>query len=117
VAVSSSHVDKGKPHGHRRCVCGCASDALCPLCLDGRFSQLKGVAACRGERWADDVAVRVTRRDQRWPTDSDKVLAIARMQVADLTRDPRLLEMLAGEALRWAARRWNQTAATASASS
>lgn len=70
--------------------------------------QLKGVAAVRGERWADDVAARVprARRAEPWPTDSEKALALAKLQVADLARDQQLLELLAREANAWAARRW-----------
>lgn len=86
-------------------MCECPSEALCPLCLDGRFSQLRGVAACRGEAWATAVALQ-TRSSSQWPT-TEKMLGIARRKVEDLARDPRLLEMLTAELARWAARRWD----------
>lgn len=86
-------------------VCGCPSDALCAVCLEGRFAQLRGVAACRGERWADEL------RDVRgapavWPVESEKVRRLAAVKVADLARDRRLLEMLRNELVTWAAKRW-----------
>jgi hypothetical protein len=88
-------------------VCGCPSDRLCALCLDGRWAQLRGVAACRGEAWADELAgVRGAPRD--WPVDSEKMRALARRRVKDLARDPRLLEMLTDELVRYAAKRWAQ---------
>ena len=85
-------------------MCGCPSEALCPLCLDGRWSQLRGVAACRGEAWATAVALEKQSREP-WPT-TEKMLGIARRKVEDLARDPRLIEMLTAELARWAARRW-----------
>lgn len=88
-------------------LCPCrAGDVLCDLCRDGLYAQLRGVAACRGERWAVYLAKRNDLRGQPWPEGSDKVLAIARVKVADLTRDPQLLELLAEELAAWAARRW-----------
>lgn len=86
-------------------MCGCPSDQLCKLCLEGRFAQLRGVAACRGEAWAEDM------RDVRgapidWPVDSEKMRRIAERKVEDLARDPRLAKMLADELVRWAAKRW-----------
>lgn len=91
-------------------MCGCPSSKLCPLCLDGRFAQLRGVAACRGEAWASAVALRA-RAIAQWPT-TEKMFAIARRKVEDLAIDPRLLELLVGELVAWAARRW--TASTSS---
>lgn len=57
--------------------------------------QLKGVAARRGEIWGAQMTV-------RWPDETMKALAIGR--VADLTRDKRLAEKLADEAVEWAKR-------------
>ena len=68
--------------------------------------QLRGVAASRGERWADHVAL-VVPRSQSWPDGSDKILTIARRKVEDLGRDEKLIDMLAAEVVRAAARRWN----------
>ena len=89
-------------------MCGCSSDRLCPLCLDGRFAQLRGVAACRGENWATSIAARV-RCDRPWPRGSERTVRIAREKVEDLARDPRLLSMLADELAAWAERRWGST--------
>jgi hypothetical protein len=86
-------------------VCGCPSDALCTLCLDGRFAQLRGVAACRGEAWADDLA-QTEYRNHPWPVGSEKMRTIARAKVADIARDPKLLEMLVDELVKWAEKRW-----------
>ena len=87
-------------------MCGCREDALCEICLDARFMQLKGVAAVRGERWADETAQWMS-RDREWPEYSPKMLVIARLKIAELGRDPKLLEKLAMECARWAAKRWN----------
>jgi hypothetical protein len=95
-------------------MCDCASEQLCPLCLDGRFAQLRGVAACRGEAWATNTAARVP-CDRAWPRDSERATRIAREKVEDLARDPRLLELLAGELAVWAERRWNAQRATIAA--
>jgi hypothetical protein len=78
---------------------------LCETCLAGSWDNLRGTAACRGELWADRVACSVP-RSRAWPAHEGKAAAIARRKVEDLTRDDRLLEMLAAELARWAARRW-----------
>jgi hypothetical protein len=85
--------------------CSCPRDALCELCCDGLFAQLRGTAACRGERWADRVALAVP-RDRAWPDHQGRAAEIARKLIRDLARDPRMIEMLAAELARWAARRW-----------
>lgn len=89
-------------------MCGCPRDALCPLCYSGAFANLRGTSACRGEVWAQRVA-RVVDRALPWPPHAGKAAAIARDKVADLTLDPRLLEALAMELARWAARWWRAT--------
>ncbi len=43
---------------------------------------------------------------QPWPAHDGRAAAIARRKVADLTRDRRLVELLAAELARWAAKRW-----------
>jgi len=78
---------------------------LCELCFQGSWENLRGVAATRGEVWAMGLARRV-RLDHPWPEGSPRVAAIARDKVADLARDPRLREALAGELARWASRWW-----------
>lgn len=88
-------------------LCPCRAGAeLCQLCREGLYAQLRGAAACRGERWATDLAAAGVGRGLAWPEGSDKMLAIARLKVADLTRDRQLLELLAVELAAWAARRW-----------
>ncbi|MBA3392127.1 MAG: hypothetical protein H0T89_05755 [Deltaproteobacteria bacterium] len=86
-------------------VCGCARDELCDRCLDDAFAQLRGVAACRGEVWAMDVARQVP-RTRPWPA-TDRATSIARRKVGDLSSDPRLAARLAAELERWAARWWS----------
>ena len=85
----------------------CDRDMLCDRCVADTFAQLRGVAACRGERWAASVSTRRPRlRTRPWPAHAARAAAIARAKVADLTRDERLRELLAAELARWAARRW-----------
>jgi hypothetical protein len=86
-------------HGH------CPPNALCDRCLEDAFGQFKGVAACRGEAWARDVAKRIP-REMPWPSSSPKITAIAQRKVADITADPRLRERLAAELAAWAAKAW-----------
>lgn len=87
-------------------MCGCPRDQLCDLCRAGLFDNLRGTAACRGERWADEVA-RVVPRDRPWPAWNDRVAAIARRKVEDMARDERLLVLFAAELATWAAKRWD----------
>jgi hypothetical protein len=84
----------------------CVRDKLCDQCVADSFAQLRGVAACRGEHWATSVAARCHTK-QAWPRHEGRAAQIARTKVDDLARDDRLVEMLAGEAARWAARRWS----------
>ncbi len=91
-------------------MCSCPRDHLCDLCFQGAWENLRGVAATRGEVWAMDVARR-TRLDRAWPEDSPRVAAISRTKVSDLARDGRLLEALAAELARWAARWWRRACA------
>ena len=86
-------------------MCGCPRDHLCDLCFKGTWDNLRGVAATRGEVWAMDVA-RSTPRRLRWPTGNDRMLAVARGKVSDLSEDGRLREELALELAKWAERWW-----------
>jgi len=80
---------------------------LCDRCVDDGLAHLRGVAACRGERWALTVAARCPRlRGRPWPAYDGRAAELARRKVADLTRDDRLRELLAVELAAWAARRW-----------
>lgn len=84
--------------------CSCPTDRLCDQCVADTFAQLAGVAACRGENWAESVSHTVP-RSQPWPS-SPRATAIALRKVADLSQDERLRSRLAAEVERWAARRW-----------
>jgi hypothetical protein len=87
-------------------VCPCPRDLLCDRCRADAFAQLRGVAARRGEAWAEDLALTV-RRDQPWPDGSEKMHAIARRKVEDIATDIKLRDELALELARYAARRWS----------
>lgn len=80
---------------------------LCARCRADRFAQLKGVAACRGEVWADQVAETMP-RDRPWPVDGARTAAIALRKVEDLTDDEALRVDLARELVRYAGRRWSR---------
>lgn len=78
--------------------------------LEQRFLQLKGVAARRGERWADEIR---ERRGTAAPADRELAIAIARVKpglVADLTDDDRLRDRLAAELVDWMMRRLSSSA-------
>lgn len=101
------------PEHHRRVTCSCRSTAeLCELCRDSLYAQLRGVAACRADRWADELAAKRSAPLVPWPVGSERVHAAAIEQVADLTRDERLRELLATELERWAAKRWDESLPT-----
>lgn len=88
--------------------CGCTIDRLCDSHVEDGFAQLRGVAANRGEHWADDLATQRRAAWTPWPVDSERVRVAAIVKVEDLTRDERLRERLAVEVVAWAARRWNE---------
>lgn len=92
---------------HSVMLCPCLRDHLCEPCRRSLFAQLRGVAACRGERWADRVAASVS-RDHAWPPHEGRAAEIAERLVFDLARDEKLRELLAAELAVWAARRWSQ---------
>jgi hypothetical protein len=92
-------------------ICGCPRDQLCHACLKRALEGLGGVAQCRGERWADDVAqLRPDLLGQPWPALEGRALAIAVRRLADLTGDYRVVEALlpslqVGARRAWARRR------------
>ena len=86
----------------------CAVDQLCDRCLNAMLAHLRGVAANRGERWAGELALQRRAPWTPWPLDSAKVREHAIRRVSDLSRDVRLRERLADEAVRYAARRWDE---------
>lgn len=93
---------------HSVVLCPCPRDALCGPCRASLFAQLKGTAACRGEAWAERVARQVP-QSRVWPPHEGRAAELARGLVRDLTRDAKLLDMLAAELAWWAARRWSTT--------
>ncbi|MEO8844576.1 MAG: hypothetical protein ABI591_20880 [Kofleriaceae bacterium] len=88
--------------------CSCVRDQLCDSCIDAMFAHLRGTAACRGERWSDELAARRRGPWILWPVDSERVRIAALERVEDLTRDPRLRERLSAELVGYAAKRWNE---------
>ncbi len=88
-------------------LCGCKRDHLCSRCSDDAFAQLRGVAACRGEVWAMDVARRFTIM-RPWPAFAGRAADLARTKVIDLASDPALVDRLARELAHWAARWWTR---------
>ena len=72
------------------------------------FAHLRGVAANRGEHWANAHALARRSPWIPWPVESEKVRSMAVHRIADITRDPRLQSKLVDELVRWAARRWNE---------
>jgi DNA polymerase/3'-5' exonuclease PolX len=87
--------------------CSCrTTERLCDACVDETLAQLRGVAQCRGEGWARAIA-KVIPIDKPWP-DTERMRAIARRKIDDLTRDERLSELLASEVVVGAARWWNR---------
>lgn len=99
--------------------CDCPRSRLCSSCVRDTFAQLRGVAACRGEVWADAVAARLAelgaKRPREWPPFAGRVRAIAMLKIEDLAHDTQLREQLAAEVARWAARRWVMLAAATEA--
>jgi hypothetical protein len=85
---------------------------MCTRCNDDAFAQLRGVAACRGEVWAMDIARRAP-QPRPWPAYDGKAASIARAKVTDLAADPALLDRLARELSHWAARWWSRREAIA----
>lgn len=102
-ATDTRHMPRRRYHSV--VLCPCPRFALCEPCRSSLFSQLRGVAANRGGAWADRVALEV-RRTKEWPPHEGRAADIARRLVRDLARDPLLLELLAAELARWAAKRW-----------
>lgn len=88
--------------------CGCAQDGLCNGCLEALWMQLKGVAACRGDTWCNQLSQARREPWVPWPSNSARVRAVAMTWVDDLTRDVRLREKLAAEIERCAAERWQE---------
>lgn len=84
---------------------GCGCSPLCDVCLAEHVSWFTGVAESRGESWARAVA-EVNPIDKPWPL-TEKMRAIARRKVEDITHDERLARLLADEVVLGASRWWN----------
>jgi hypothetical protein len=77
--------------------------------LSGLFEQLRGPLHTVASRWASTVGeCKPMLRARPWPAHHGRAADIARIKVADLTRDPELREMLAAELATWAANRWSK---------
>jgi hypothetical protein len=74
------------------------------MCLTDALAAATDLARSRGEAWAHDIGTALGYPD--WPTDSEVLIAVARVKVIDLGKDPRLIELLAGELLEAACTRW-----------
>lgn len=83
--------------------CACwTTEARCDECRASLFAQLRGVAYSRARTWVAELrSVRGS-----WPVGSAAVLAVAKLRVGDLTRDAKLLEMLAAVCAEEAGRMW-----------
>lgn len=68
---------------------------------------MAGIAHNRGEDWAESVARKVdaATRAKPWPA-TEKMLAIARTKIDDLSRNPEALDRLARRCAEAAAKRW-----------
>lgn len=90
-------------------VCSCPRDNLCPSCVNQALMWFSGMACSRGITWAESVARRDRSLLQRpWPAHEGRAAALARDKVADLSRDPKVIERLAMELSERAAKRWRE---------
>jgi hypothetical protein len=70
---------------------------------------LNGMASTRGIAWAEGVAKRQPALLRRpWPKHEGRAAELARAKVDDLCEDPRMVDLLAVEVSKQAARRWRQ---------
>jgi hypothetical protein len=90
-------------------VCSCPRDNRCPACVDQALMWLGGMACTRGITWAEDVAKRHPELHRReWPPHHGRAAELARAKVEDLFEDPHVVDLLAVEVSKQAARRWRQ---------
>ena len=88
-------------------VCGCPRNKLCDACVTRQLSWFTGVAAVRGERWAESVAERRPQLlVQPWPALEGRAAVIAASKIAELSDDLRVLEQLLAELDAAARKRW-----------
>ena len=86
-------------------ICGCPRDHLCQQCFNQSLFWLLGGAACRGDRWALNVA-KLVRPDKPWPEYEGKVVTIANRYVYDMTSDERVREVFAEACWESAQKQW-----------
>jgi hypothetical protein len=90
-------------------VCGCPRNDRCPACVDQALMWLSGMASTRGIAWAESVAERRPELlRQPWPTHDGRAAELARAKVDDLCEDPTVVDLLAVEVSKQAARRWRK---------
>jgi hypothetical protein len=90
-------------------VCSCPRNNRCPACVDQALMWLGGMASTRGIAWAMSVAERspgLLRCPH--PAHGGPAAKLARAKVKDLCEDPHVMDLLAVEVSRQAARRWLQ---------
>ena len=85
---------------------GCGCSPLCDACIEEHVQWWRGVCQCRGEAWARAIAA-VIPIDRPWPR-TERMRAIARRKVDDLTTDGRLAELLVVDVVLGAERWWNR---------
>ena len=94
------------------CIAGvatCTPATLCARCYQRELASRRPQARAIGQMWAERICRGELRGREAWPTEDPKTIAIARRKVAQLARDPRLLELFAvacseGAAAWWAGR-------------
>jgi hypothetical protein len=88
-------------------LCDCPRDRLCPPCLERTVYWLGGGARVWGGRWAESVADRRPELLARpWPPAEGRAREIALHKLAQLSRDPRALEVLLERHQEGAERAW-----------
>jgi len=90
-------------------ICPCWSTSTrCENCRAHTRAALGGVAAARGQWWAEAVALKVG-TSREWPTGTERVHTIARSKVHDLASgDDELANAFAALVEEYAAARWER---------
>lgn len=86
--------------------CSCArTPPLCDGCVGDEVFHIGGNAMARGTYWAEKLA-HVIPLDRPWPPTTDRMRAMARRKVTDLTRDDRVIEIFTDLVIEHAASWW-----------
>jgi hypothetical protein len=88
--------------------CTCDPAELCDACLGRERFAKRGMADVIGQCWAERVCRGEHQARAAWPEREGRTLAIARRKVAQLARDPRLVDELAAVCSRGAAAWWDR---------